>query len=94
MEKTIKIESGEVILISPTAGVRNKALMKAEEKAKDGNPSQTVFITEILPHCIKTHPFDNKPIRESLDNLCVSDYDKLALALGNLMKPVEDAKKK
>jgi len=92
-EKKIEISAGEIILIKPKAGVRNKALMKAEEVGK-GTPSQTAFIIELLPKCIKSHPFGTTPVGQALDNLDIPEYDKVSQALGELMKPKEETEKK
>ena len=92
-ETIVQISSGEVTIIKPKAGQRNKALIKAEEIG-NGTASQTVFITELLPKCIKSHPFGTTPISQALDNLEISEYDKISKALGELLSPKEDIEKK
>ena len=48
-----------------------------------------------MPYCIKAHPFGTVPIRQALDGLEVDDYDKLIMALGQLINPPEsDVEKK
>ena len=98
-EETIKLSVGDVVLIEPSAFIRNNALIKAEtEAAKVGSsePIKSVFITELLPKCVKAHPFTHtKTIAESLGELSCSDYDKLSAGVSNLMKVLtpEDKKK-
>ena len=90
MEKTIELTQGTVVLIKPKARARNQALIKAEQESKSGEPSKTVFIMELLPHCIKSHPWGMTPVRQGLDELEFEEYDKLAKALGELISPVSD----
>jgi len=87
----IELSIGKIILKSPTAGARNQALMKAE--TADGIKN-TVMMVELLPHCVSTHPFGAKPLRQALDNLSCEDYDKLVVGLTTLMKPKDDELKK
>lgn len=93
-ETIIKITKGEVVLVKPNAKARNTALMKAE---KEGGvePSKVTFIMELLPLCVKSHPFLNVPIRQALDSLPYEEYDLLSAGLSQLMKPLdkEDQKK-
>ncbi len=91
MEQIVKISAGEIVLIKPKAGIRNKAIIKAEEGREKA--SQTVFITNLIPHCIKSHPFGAIPVSKALDNLEMEEYDAVAKALGDLMKPVEEIAK-
>ena len=49
MEETVTISKGEVVIRKPSAKERNNALIKAEQEGKDGNPSRTVFLIELLP---------------------------------------------
>jgi len=94
METKVKISQGEIVLAKPKAKARNDALIKAEQMSNGGEPSKTVFITELLPHCIKSHPFGAVKVRQALDSLEIEDYDKLAKATGELVKPKEDIEKK
>lgn len=82
--KEVQITSGKVVLKKPTAGARNNALMKAE--TPDGIKN-TVYMIELLPFCIQSHPFGSVPIRQALDSLDVDDYDELITALHSLMNP-------
>ena len=86
----VKIEKGIVVLKKPTAGIRNRALMKAE--TPDGIKN-TVLMVEILPHCILSHPFGTVPISHALDALSVEEYDNLINKLFELMG-VGDVEKK
>jgi hypothetical protein len=74
----------KVVLRKPTAGVRNKAAVKAETKE---GIKQTTFMVELLPFCIATHEWGVTPVRQALDDLSIDDYDKLVDTLGKLMKP-------
>jgi hypothetical protein len=74
----------KVVLRKPTAGVRNKAAVKAETKE---GIKQTTFMVELLPFCIATHEWGTVPVRQALDDLMIEDYDKLVDTLGKLMKP-------
>jgi len=85
------ITDGEVTLRKPTAGIRNRAMMKAE--TKDGIKN-TVMMVELLPLCVKAHPWGITPIKQSLDNLSCEDYDLLIDKLRELMEPNEELKKK
>ena len=85
----VEISVGKVVLKRPTAGARNKAFMKAETPE---GVKQSVLMFELLPYCIMSHPFGTNPVRQSLDNLDIEDYDKLIQALAELINP-EAAKK-
>ncbi len=87
----VKISSGEVVLRKPTAGVRNKALINAET---DTGFKKALMMVELLPPCVKTHPWGMTPIRQALDNLSIEDYDELINGLETLITPDEDLKKK
>ena len=87
----IELEKGTVSLRKPTAGQRNKALMEAETPEGIKN---TVLMVELLPYCVKSHPFGNTPVRAALDGLSIEEYDKLIEGLSALIKPVGDAAKK
>ena len=89
-EITVQIGQGPVTLRKPKAGVRNKALMKAETGE---GIKQTTFLVELIPYCVKTHPWGTTPVRQALDNLDVDDYDKLIDAISTMFgKTVDDAK--
>ena len=90
-EVTVKIESGEVVLKKPKAGIRNKAIIVAET---DKGVKGMVFMVELLPYCVKSHPFRMTPIREALDNLSIEDYDKLIDGLKQIMEQKGDVEKK
>jgi len=94
MDKTIELTAGSVVLTRPKAGARNKALMKAEQESKSKEPSKTVFVMELLPHCVKSHPWGTTPIRQALDSLEMEEYDKLASALGELINPLSESDQK
>ena len=87
----IELKLGMVLLKKPLAGTRNKALIKAE--TAEGIKSM-VFMVELLPNCIKTHPFGAVPIRDALDNLSIEDYDKLIDGLQKIIQPKGDVEKK
>ena len=81
-EKVVKLSVGEVIVKKPTAGIRNKAALSAY---KDGNFNEVLFIIEMLPYCIKSHPFGTTPLKTGLDNLSITEYDKLIDEIKNFM---------
>ena len=88
----VKLSIGEIEIDKPTAGARNKAIMKAE--TADGI-KQTVMLVELLPMCVKSHPFGVQPVKQSLDGLSIEDYDKLIDALAKILSPPEkDVEKK
>jgi len=87
MNEEVILKQGKIILRKPKAGVRNKALMKAE----DGNGiKQTTFLVELMPYCVIQHPFGTRPIREALDELEMEDYDKLIETLTRLCGPNQE----
>lgn len=90
-EITVKIEGGDVVLRKPLAGQRNQALVKAD--LPEGF-KRSVMMIEMLPTCIKSHPWGMNQIRASLDRLSIEDYDKLIDGLEQLMGKGEELKKK
>jgi hypothetical protein len=90
-EMIVQLKDGVVRLIRPKAGIRNKALMKAESGE---GIKQTTFLVELIPYCIAEHPWGAQPIREALDNLEVEDYDELIKAMGPMFSDEGDAAKK
>ncbi|QDP57902.1 MAG: hypothetical protein Unbinned1693contig1002_46 [Prokaryotic dsDNA virus sp.] len=89
--KTIQLEAGEVVMRKPTAGARNKAMIKAE--TADGI-KQTLMMVELLPMCVASHPWGITPVKVALDNLSVVEYDKLIDGLRQMLEPKVDLKKK
>lgn len=90
-ELIINLKQGPVKLVRPKAGVRNKALMKAETGE---GIRQTTFMVELIPYCISEHPFGAVPIRQALDNLEIKDYDALIDAMRKLFGDESDVPKK
>ena len=96
-EKTLTISGnefipgGEVIVRKPLAGPRNKAMVKAE--TPDG-VKETVFMLELLPYAIKTHPWGTVTVRDGLDKLDPEEYDLLIDALRELLVEGANALKK
>jgi len=84
---------GKFVLMRPKAGMRNKAIITAETPQ---GIKQTVLVMELLPVCVKTHPWRDmyRSIREGLDDLEIAQYDVLLKAMGDLVQPPEDAEKK
>ena len=83
----VKTSIGVFELIKPKAGVRNRAMMKAETDA--GSMKRVVFITELLPKIINKRPegCDSEvPIEHLLDSLEIEDYDLLASAMDSLVE--------
>lgn len=95
-EVTVKVEGGEVILRKPTAGMRNKALVKAD--TSEGF-KRSLMMIELLPMCIKTHPWalrnlaEGSPLKTALEGISVEEYDTLIDGLEQLMGK-KDLKKK
>lgn len=87
----IELKDGKVILRKPLAGERNKALIAAEGP---NGIKEMVMMIELLPYCILSHPWGAVPVRQALDKLEISEYDKIVQALAELIKPPGDAEKK
>ena len=85
-EIRIKIKAGEVVFKRPTAGVRNEAMVKSVEKG-DLNPIK--MMVELLPKCIKSHPWGNRPINQCINSLDFAEYDLLIDGLKKIIKPEE-----
>ena len=88
MAKKIEVKTsiGTFELIKPKAGVRNRAMMKAETDS--GSMKRIVFITELLPKIINKRPegCDSEvPIEHLLDSLEIEDYDLLAASVDKLV---------
>jgi len=82
----INTEIGIFELIKPKAGVRNRALAKAETDS--GGLKQTVLMMELLPKCVNKRPEgvdQDTPIEQILDSLEIEDYDKMFIALSELI---------
>jgi len=76
----------------PNAEVFKNALLNAEKE--DGTISNTKLAIELLPYCIKSHPFGTIAVRQALDALDWEDYKKLLEALGDLLKEMGETEKK
>lgn len=90
-EIEVEISKGKVILKRPIAGARNKALSISME---NGKLNEVKMMMELLPLCIKSHPFGTTPVRQSLDNLDFTEYDKIIDGLKTLMTPKIDEEQK
>jgi len=92
----VKTELGVFELIKPKAGVRNRAIAKAE--GDSGNIKQTVLMMELLPRCVNKRPEgvdQDVPIDQILDSMEIEDYDNMFIALSTLIgNEVVDDKKK
>lgn len=89
--KEVKTSMGIFLMKEPSAGVRNRALIKAE--TKEGFKA-TIFLTELLPKCIAKRPVeidDAPPIEQVLDSLSMADYDKLSQALNEFLQSMQQA---
>jgi hypothetical protein len=93
--KTVEVEikAGKIVLQEPPAGVRNKAMVEAETPQ---GIKMTQFLVSVIPDMVKEHPFGAQPIKKALDNLSITEYDKLVDATRELMQLTkeEDTKKK
>ena len=90
-EVKVQLKAGEVTLRKPTAGIRNKALIKAD--MPDGF-KRSVMLVELLPMCIANHPWGIQPLKQALENVEVWEYDFLIDKIEELMKVDEETKKK
>ena len=90
-EKAVKIKLGEIVLKKPTAGMRNSSALKSYE---NGSLNEIKFMIELLPQCVKSHPFGTSPLRASLDNLSIEEYDKLVEVLKEFMGVLDGEKVK
>jgi len=97
MTNTIEVQTelGMFEIIKPKAGVRNRAVAKAE--TDHGVIKQSVLMMELMPKCINRRPegVDQQvPIEHILDSLEIEDYDKLFIALSTLIEPEAMAEEK
>ena len=88
MTDTIEVETslGIFELKRPKAGVRNRAIIKAESDS--GVIKQAVLMTELIPKCINRRPEaidQDTRIDHVLDSMGCDDYDLLFVALEGLM---------
>ena len=88
MENIVDVETsvGTWQIAKPKAGVRNRAMAKAE--TTNGQFKKTVLFQELLPKCINKRPesFDDTvPIVQVLDGLEIEDWDLLFEALWELL---------
>jgi len=95
---SVQTSDGTWEIVKPKAGIRNRALEKAE--TSDGGFKRMVLLTTMLPACINKRPSNmdqDVPIEQILDQLEIEDYDKLIDGLGRLISPeayaAEEAKK-
>lgn len=82
-------------LIKPKAGVRNRAMIKAETDS--GAIKRVVFMTELLPKIVNKRPEgcdDSVPVYQLLDSLELEDYDLLIEGADKLMADEESEKEK
>ena len=92
----VKTELGIFELVKPKAGVRNRAIVKAE--TDQGILKQSVLMMELMPKCVNKRPEgidQDVPIDQVLDGLEIEDYDKLVIALTSLIgvEPIDEEKK-
>jgi len=88
MENTIEVQTsiGVFELIKPKAGVRNRAVAKAETDS--GVIKQSVLMMELMPKCVNKRPEgidDSVPIEQVLDGLEIEDYDKMFISLSDMI---------
>jgi len=79
---------GTWTIVKPKAGVRNRALAKAETES--GGFKKTTMFMELLPKCVRKRPEDidqTVPIEHILDDLSIEDYDTLFEGLYGLINP-------
>lgn len=87
-ECEVKLTDGSIVkLRMPNAGVRNKCAQGAfiVQKDAEGKPfgyvNEAKMLADLLPYCVKEHPWSPSPVRQALDNLSIEDYDKIGQAL-------------
>ena len=93
--KIVTTEIGDFEVLKPKAGVRNRAIAKAETDS--GAIRQSMLMMELVPKCINKRPEGcdpDVPIEQILDSLEIEDYDKLFLALSSLIGRNEDSEQK
>ena len=96
--KEVKTSIGVFELKKPKAGVRNRAVAKAETDS--GTIKQTVLMMELLPKCVNRRPEavdQDVPIEQVLDGLEMEDYDLLFIELASMIKlepAISEEKKK
>lgn len=88
MENTIEVQTsiGTFTLMKPKAGVRNRAIAKAE--TENGTIKQTVLMMELMPKCVSKRPENidqDTPIEHILDGLEIEDYDRMFIALSSMI---------
>lgn len=89
--KDVQTSVGVWKIKKPKAGVRNRAMAKAE--SDNGIVKKSVLMIELLPKCIAQRPdgFDaDVPIEQVLDDLDMEDYDRLFVELSRMIKESED----
>ena len=87
--KEVNTSVGKFVMRSPKAGERNRAFINAE--GEGGKIKHSQVMVELLPKCIREHPFGIKTsLVSSLDNMECEDYDLLVKALGELINPKEE----
>ena len=95
MGNTIEVQTsiGTFELIKPKAGVRNRAMIKAETDS--GGIKRVVFMTELLPNVINKRPEGvdkDTRIEHLLDSLEIEDYDLLVEGADKLVYTEKDEK--
>jgi len=82
----VETSLGKFEVMKPKAGVRNRAIAKAETDS--GHIKESVLMMELLPKCINRRPEgidQDVPIEQILDGMEMDDYDKLFLALTSMI---------
>lgn len=82
-------------LVKPKAGVRNRAMLKAETDT--GHIKRVRFMTELIPKMVNKRPEScdpDVPIEHILDSMEVEDYDLLVEGVDKLISEVDDSEKK
>ena len=88
----IEIEKGKIVLREPLAGERNEAMANAVNP-ETGVQNNVRMMIELLPYCVKSHPFGTVPVKQALASLSISEYDKVVEGFSVIMNP-ETLKKK
>lgn len=95
MEKIeVNTSVGVFEMIKPKAGIRNRAMLKAETES--GAIKRVKFMTELIPKMINRRPEScdkDVPIEHLLDSLSIEDYDKLVEGVDGLLEDEKDLDK-
>lgn len=91
--ETVQLKAGPVVLRKPSAGIRNEAIMDAKWHPNDDHLDLALAFV-MLPKCIVSHPWFQRPVKEAVGDLDTEEYDELIKTMMKLNKFTGDAPKK